>query len=178
MRYDRMKRLGILMILIGILPFSSMALESEDQVKINELYYTGTPFFTYQDQFVELYNAGATTAYLDGALLIRGVDTMGTRVYRFPGVVDGTLYPIEPGEFKVVAQDAYDFWALDSTSVDLSVADFETFFFNEEEPGDNPAVPNLSDAIENEVDFIMDRRVGQVLLATGDSLEVIPCPTS
>ncbi len=172
-----MKRLGILVILVGILPFGLMALEPDDQVKINELYYAGTPFYTYQDQFVELYNAGTTTAYLDGALLIRGVDTSATRAYRFPGVVDGTLYPIEPGEFKVVAQDAYDFWALDTTSVDLSDADFETFFFNEEPPGDNPAVPNLLDALDIEVDFILDRRVGQLMLATGDSLVVQPCST-
>ena len=172
-----MKRVAILMMLIGILPFSLMALEPDDQVKINELYYASTPFYTYQDQFVELYNAGTNTAYLDGALLIRGLDTSATRVYRFPGVYGGTLYPIEPGEFKVVAQDAYDFWALDSTSVDLSNADFETFYSNEEPPGDNPAVPNLTDAIEIEVDFIMDRRVGQVLLAAGDSLEVLPCST-
>lgn len=172
-----MKRAAILMIVTGILPFSLMALEPGDQVKINELYYPGTPFYTYQDQFVELYNAGNNTAYLDGALIIRGPDTLATRVYRFPGMHGGTQYPIEPGEFKVVAQDAYDFWALDSTSVDLSNADFETFYSNEEPPGDNPAVPNLSDALEIDVDFILDRRVGQVLLAIGDSLEVFACST-
>ena len=172
-----MKRFGILLMLIGILPFSLMALEPDDQVKINEIYYAGTPFYTYQDQFVELYNAGNTTAYLDGALLIRGVDTSATRVFHFPGMIGGTLYPIEPGEFKVVAQDAYDFWALDSTSVDLSDADFETFYIHEEPPGDNPSVPNLLDVLDIEVDFILDRRVGQVLLATGDSLEVLPCST-
>jgi hypothetical protein len=172
-----MKRLGIVLILMGMTVGSGWGLEVTDQVKINELYYAGTPNYTYQDQFVELYNAGTNTAYLDGALLIRGVDTMGTRVYRFPGEVGGTLYPIAPGEFVVVAQDAYDFFAEDSFSVNLFNVPFETYCEHEEEPGDNPNVPNLLDAIDIEVDFELDHRMGQVLLATGEDLAVIPCPT-
>lgn len=171
-----MKRIGILIIVLGIVSWNLWALAPTDQVKINEIYYAGTPNYTYQDQFIELYNAGDAPAYLDGALIIRGVDTMATRVYQFPGVVGGTTYPIEPGEFLVVAQDAWDF-SSDPYSVDLSASDFETYNLHEENPGDNPNVPNLSDAIEMGADFMMDQRAGQVLLATGDSLEVVPCPT-
>ena len=171
-----MKRLGIVLVVMA-LAGGGWGLEVTDQVKINELYYAGTPNYTYQDQYVELYNAGTTTAYLDGALLIRGVDTLASRVFRFPGEVGGMLYPITPGEFVVVAQDAYDFFAEDSLSVDLLNVAFETYCEHEEEPGDNPNVPNLSDVIDIGVDYVLDRRMGQVLLATGDSLEVVPCPT-
>jgi len=171
-----MKRLGIVVITLGLAACSLWALEPTDLVKINEVYYAGTPNYTYQDQFVELYNAGTTTAYLDGALIMRGVDTLASRVYQFPGEVGGTTLPIEPGQFVVVAQDAWDF-SSDPYSMDLSTADYETYSPYEEDPGDNPDVPNLSDVIELLADFVMDLRVGQVLLATGDSLEVIPCPT-
>jgi hypothetical protein len=171
-----MKGLGIV-VMMGMMVGCVWALEPTDRVKINELYYAGTPLYTYQDQFVELYNAGTQTAYLDGALLIRGVDTLASRVFRFPGDVGGTLYPIEPGGFVVVAEDAYDFHAEDSLSVDLSTMPFECYDPQEELPGDNPDVPNLLDAIDIQVDFELDHRMGQLLLATGDSLVVVPCPT-
>ena len=171
-----MKTIAIILTTFGLLPWSLWALEPTDQIKINEIYYGGTPNYTYQDQFVELYNAGTSTCYLDGAVLIRGVDTMATRVYQFPGEVGETTLPIEPGEFVVIAQDAWDF-SSDPYSVDLSDAEYETYSPYEENPGDNPNVPNLNDAIELMADFVMDLRVGQVLLATGDSLEVVPCET-
>ena len=171
-----MKRFGILLLVVGILPWSLWALEPTDQVKINEVYYGGTPNYTYQDQFVELYNAGRETAYLDGSLIIRGVDTSATRVFQVPGNIGGTQYPIESGEFVVIAQDAYDFTS-DPYSVDLTGANWETYYIHEEPPGDNPNVPNLIDAIELNADFVLDLRVGQVLFATGDGLQVIPCST-
>ena len=171
-----MKRLGILLIILGSLPWNLGALEPTDSVKINEIYYAGTPNYTYQDQFVELYNAGSQTAYLDGAVIIRGVDTLASRVYQFSGVVGGTSLPIEPGAFVVIAQDAWDF-SSDPYSVDLSEAEYETYCPFEENPGDNPEVPNLTDAIDLQADFVMDLRVGQVMLATGDDLEVVPCST-
>ena len=53
-----------------------MALNFGDQVKINEVYWAYPPGYTiYQDQFVELYNAGSTTCYLDGAAICRGIPT-------------------------------------------------------------------------------------------------------
>jgi hypothetical protein len=171
-----MKKFAIVLTTMAILPWSLWALEPMDPVKINEIYYAGTPNYTYQDQFVELYNAGTGTYYLDGAVLIRGVDTLATRVYQFSGEVGGTSLPIEPGEFVVIAQDAYDF-SSDPYSVDLSEVPYETYSPYEEPPGDNLNVPNLDDAIELMADFVMDLRVGQVLLATGDSLEVVPCET-
>jgi hypothetical protein len=171
-----MKRIAIVLIAMGMLPWSLGALEPTDPVKINEIYYGGTPNYTYQDQFVELYNAGTSACYLDGAVLIRGVDTMATRVYQFSGEIGGTTLPIEPGEFVVIAQDAWDF-SSDPYSVDLSDAEYETYSPYEEDPGDNPNVANLNDAIELMADFVMDLRVGQVMLATGDSLEVVPCET-
>jgi hypothetical protein len=187
-RKDAFARMGILLVLVmgaNLWWFSTegtvWALTSTDLVKINEVYYAGSMGFTMEDQYVELYNVGTTTAYLDGALLMRGLDTAATRVFRFPGWPGQHNYPIAPGQFKVIAQDAMNFmvgdqWSPpDPYSVDLSHADFETYTSWEWPPRNNPNVPNLTDALGNHVDFELDHYRGQVLLATGEHLQIYPC---
>lgn len=104
---------------------------------INEIYYSGatTGVSTYNlDQFVELYNAGSTTLYLDGLILARPAfniqyvqtdDVEVTYAYQFPG--NGKQYPILPGEFVVIAQDAIDHRKYAPRSIDLSHATWECF---------------------------------------------------
>ncbi|NOZ60500.1 MAG: DUF4876 domain-containing protein [Calditrichaeota bacterium] len=149
-------------------------------LKINEIYYAGpvNNEFYFYDQFVELYNGGADTVYLDGTILIRGggyslagkdndgdgaidyfyFDTSdGTEhrcfVYAFklPGVPGiSRNYPLAPGEFAVVAGDAIDHREIISTSIDLSDADYE--FYNPyffRDPN-NPDIPDYVNIITGE----------------------------
>ncbi|OQX84569.1 hypothetical protein B6D60_09070 [candidate division KSB1 bacterium 4484_87] len=147
-------------------------------LKINEIYYAGpvNNEFYFYDQFIELYNSGADTVYLDGTIFIRGggynlagkdndgdgaidyfyFDTSdGTEhrcfVYAFklpgiPGVSKN--YPVAPGEFVVVASDAIDHREIISTSIDLSNADYE--FYNPyffRDPN-NPDIPDYVNIID------------------------------
>ena len=52
------------------------ALTTSDSVRINEIYVAGPPSYNEQDGFVEFYNAGSATAYLDGAMVLQGLDTL------------------------------------------------------------------------------------------------------
>jgi len=149
-------------------------------LKINEIYYAGpvNNEFYFYDQFIELYNGGEDTVYLDGTIIIRGggynlsghdtdgdddldyfyFDTSdGTEhrcfVYAFqlPGEpVIGTEYPLLPGEYAVVASDAIDHRDVIPTSIDLSDADYE--FYNPyffRDPND-PAIPDYINIITGE----------------------------
>ncbi len=110
--------------------------------------------------YLELYNNGEETVYLDGLQLANatsfGASTEGSNftcesladrmedsggiwtryLVAFPG--SGTEYPVEPGGTVVVAMDAIDHRGLFPDQIDLSDADFEM-------PGgpDNPAVPDM-----------------------------------
>lgn len=149
-------------------------LTPSDAVKINEVYFAGSPGLQ-DDGFVELYNAGTTTAYLDGALLIQGLDTLGQIAFRFPGEPGGTTLPLGPGEFFVFAADAYDFTLTHPQSVDLAGAHAESFIVHEGPPGDNPAVMDLEELLPVGFDWFFYPRWGQVLLATGEEWEIRAC---
>lgn len=121
----------------------------------------------YQDNaFVELYNNGDTTVYLDGMLLARGLNpaydnpTFPCSLYhpglafdpagvwvrwiaKFPGA--GSEYPIPPGGIVVVATDAIDHSAIVSGGLDLRSAQFEMIGLSDV---DNPAVPNMAEITE------------------------------
>ena len=110
--------------------------------------------------YLELYNNGEETVYLDGLQLADatsfGASYVGSNftcesvgvqmedsggiwtryLVAFPG--SGSDYPVEPGGTVVVAMDAIDHRGLFPDQLDLSNADFEM-------PGgpDNPAVPDM-----------------------------------
>lgn len=141
-------------------------------LKINEIFYAGfmNNSYYFKDQFIELYNGGIDTAYLDGTLFIRcGGDALAGKdndndgdldfiyfdvqqgeehrciwyVFQLPGdPVNGRKYPIAPGEYAVVACDAIDHRIYESNSIDLSDAEYE--FYN---PlfMDDPKNPNVPD---------------------------------
>ncbi|MEX1051377.1 MAG: DUF4876 domain-containing protein [Gemmatimonadales bacterium] len=116
------------------------------------LYYTG--------HYIELFNNGFTTEYLDGMLLGLTynttqetqsttcdqaarwrLDSLGIwtqYVYRFPG--NGTSYPLAPGVRVIIATDAIDHRAFVPELLDLSGASFE---FLGSADVDNPSVPNM-----------------------------------
>jgi len=131
---------------------------------ISEYYFN--PFHragvgTYQTGgFLELYNNGDTTIYLDRKLIGRGLSLVSDatpcdwtarfrtdpggvwamEIQRFPG--SGHDHPLDPGETAVIATDAIDHSAFIDELLDLSGADFE---MSGPQAPDNPAVPNLVD---------------------------------
>jgi hypothetical protein len=109
---------------------------------ISEFYYCGPVNNKryFYDLFLELYNNSDQVRYLDGLMFIRaafvsegvyepGIVDLGnnvfgirvsSQVYQFPGEPGGTSYPIQPGQYVVVAGDAGDHSALYPTSINLS----------------------------------------------------------
>jgi hypothetical protein len=125
---------------------------------ISEMWFGGGNPEYFWDFYIELYNNGETTQYLDGMVLARSNqsgralpqapcevteryanDPDGVwvpQIYQFPG--SGTQYPVPPGKAVVIATEAIDHKALSARAVDLSRADFEF-----QGGVDNPQVPNL-----------------------------------
>ena len=149
-------------------------------LKINEIYYAGpvNNEFYFYDQFVELYNGGQDTVYLDGSIIIRGgnyvlaghdTDNDGDLdyfyfdevsgeehrcfVYAFQldgDPINGREYPVAPGEYAVIASDAIDHRGIIPTSIDLSNANYE--FYNPyffRDPND-PDIPDYLNIITGE----------------------------
>ena len=112
--------------------------------------------------YMELYNNGDTTVYLDGMIIGRAwaiqVDYSSlpcsesepfrndpngvwARAFQaFPG--SGADFPLPPGKAVVIAVDAIDHSSLEDGMLDLSESDFE---FSGTEDADNPSVPNMID---------------------------------
>lgn len=150
---------------------------------INEVFYCGSDYssFYFYDQFVELYNAADTTMYLDGIILTRQVQSAfpeqdevpyirAIYAYQFPGTpVTGRQYPIEPGQFVVIAADAIDHTAWNDKSIDLSGADWECFNALGGDY-DVPGVPNLINIVPTvSVDYMINLSHNGVVIATGES---------
>ena len=121
------------------------------ELLISEIYYNGSPAdpipYYFHDQFLELYNNSQSTIYFD-SLIIADVSYGHTdedvihaiHAYMFPG--SGSDYPLEPGEFAVVAQDAIDHSSVNLSSIDLSGADFE-YYVKDKGDVDIQEVPNM-----------------------------------
>lgn len=121
------------------------------KILFSEIYYNGSPTspipYYYHDQFTELYNNSNDTIYLD-SLIIADSEygyaeedyIHAVHAYMFPGT--GKDYPLAPGEFTIIAQDAIDHSAVNTSSVNLSDADFEYF------------VPDKADINADAIDMI------------------------
>jgi hypothetical protein len=151
-------------------------------LKINEIYTVGPPnnFFYFYDQFFELYNSSQDTIFLDGMIFCRMGAFLAnvTYIFQFPGEpLVGREYPIAPGEFKVLAQDAFshkDVVFQGQASIDLSHADFE--FVNSLDFGDydNPDVPNLDNLeVGHRLDFMVGLTGDVLLIADGSDLNYL-----
>ncbi len=101
----------------------------------------------FHDKYMEVCNISESVQYLDGIVVARVykgflLDPLiySTEVWKFPG--SGTEYPIRPGQFVLVAEDAIDHRINAPGSVDESHADFE--YYRATQPDvDNTAVPNM-----------------------------------
>ena len=102
------------------LPLDRIILNSP--LVISEISACGPPGagLYYHDKYVEVYNQSDSVVYLDGIIVavvyassylgLNYVDdpefVHSKNVWKFPG--SGTDFPIQPGEFKVCAEDAID----------------------------------------------------------------------
>lgn len=145
---------------------------------ISEIYYSGAvpdPVPQYfHDQFLEIYNNSNETLYLDSLIIADADygyidDTLlhSIHAYMFPG--DGDDYPIGPGEFIVIAQDAVDHSRPPINSLNLLDADFE-YYVADKGDVDNPGVPDMVQ-IQHKygIDFLYSVFTDAlVILKTGD----------
>ncbi|MDD3716368.1 MAG: DUF4876 domain-containing protein [Candidatus Neomarinimicrobiota bacterium] len=154
--------------------------QSKRGLKINEIYTAGPPnnIFYFYDQFMELYNGLSETVYLDGMIILRlgtsglFADTLSvTYIYQFPGTpLSGRQYPVEPGQFVVIAGNAFDhntIGPIAGKTVDLSNADWEFVNLQEANGYDNPNVPNIT---TNNGRVTQASKVDFLLGLTGDGL--------
>jgi hypothetical protein len=163
-----------------------MNYQQSSPLTMNEVYYCGCnrSRFYYYDQFIELYNSSPDTIWLDGYLICRNTNipdiidpeaedyALAYYVHTFPGERGVTREcPIAPGQFLVIACDAYDHTEYGgSWCVDLSGADWE--FFNPlGSDVDFPEVPNLLPVSNYENDFGMNIAHAAIYIATGEEWE-------
>ena len=128
----------------------------ESALVISEIYACGPPGsgLYYHDKYIEIYNQSDSVAYLDGLLIavVYASEYLGLNyiddpefvhsksIWKFPGT--GKEYPINPGQYRVSAEDAIDHRINAPNSVDLSNVSFE--FYKDDAPDiDNPEIPNM-----------------------------------
>jgi len=144
----------------------AMALTVTDQVKINEIAYDPSEIPEEPFEFIELYNASATTAFLDGAAISdEGGNGTAEATFVFPGMPGGTTIALAPGAFLLIVNDA--------TGSTLS-PDWE--FFAGGTDSDDPSVPNLTKSAGSGTDLQLGNTGDGVTLSTGQSNgSAIPC---
>lgn len=138
-------------------------------LKINEVYYNAIGSLE-ANQYVELYNPGPGTEYLDGLVLTDEGSEGIEGVFRFPG--SGTDYPVAPGEYVLIAADADN---SDGLPPHLAAADWECYAGGIDY--DNPSVPNLT-LVSGVVDFYLYPVGDNVVLATGADLSAPMDPST
>lgn len=138
-------------------------IESNDLI-IAEIFFTGTTTETGAqhrgDDYIKLYNNTDHLIYADGISIFESCfnttskydyspDIMSEAVavqalYTVPG--NGTQYPVNPGEYFLIADNAYDHRTTSALSFDLSHASCEWYDDSQVasmQDVDNPAVPNM-----------------------------------
>lgn len=144
------------------------ALQPTDRVKISEVCYDPAEIPATAYEFVELYNAGNTVAYLDGAVVSdQGNNGTNETTFQFPGTpLTGTTLPIAPGQFVLIAVSA--------TGSPYAGIDWE--FFAGGTDTDLAPVPNLVKTSGLGSDLGLANTGDGLTLSTGVSNgNVIPC---
>ena len=144
----------------------ALALNVTDQVKINEVSYDPSENPEDPFEFIELYNAGGATVYLDGACISdEGQGGSNEATFQFPGVVGGTTIPLAPGAYLVIVGDA--------TGSTLT-SDWE--FYGGATDTDDVGVPNLTKIAGTASDMFIGNSGEGLTLSTGVSaVSIIPC---
>lgn len=137
----------------------------EGNFVISEIFIGGTMLPTgkqYQggDQYFKIFNNSDQTLYADGLAIIESQFITITKNEYNPNIMDeamtvqclfmipgdGKTYPVAPGGELIICDTAIDHTAINSSSIDLSKANFEWYTESNSESTkdqDNPEVPNL-----------------------------------
>lgn len=139
-------------------------LTRSDDLIIAEVFFTGTQQTSGNaytgDDYIKLYNNSDKVVYADGLTIFETAfkttakyeytpDIMSEAVtvqalYTIPG--SGTDYPVQPGEYLLIADTGIDHRTINPNSFDLSKADFEWYDVSSSPSNvdiDGPDVPNL-----------------------------------
>lgn len=148
------------------LALPAFALNATDNVKINEVSYDPSESPEDPFEYIELYNAGGTTVFLDGAALSdEGNNGTGEATFVFPGTVGGTTIPLAPGAYLLIVGDA--------TGSTLS-PDWE--FYGGGTDLDDAGVPNLTKSAGTGADMFLGNSGEGITLSTGVTTgSIIPC---
>ena len=143
------------------------ALQAADPIKINEVHYDPLGAPAPANEFVELYNAGPDTLYLDGAVITdEGNAGTNEATFRFPGTPGGTSIPLAPGGFMMLVPDA--------TGTPYPSVAFE--FYAGAGDLDDPSVPNITKTSGLANNLSLANGGDGLTLSTGVSTgNVIPC---
>lgn len=154
--------------LASMLALPAFALNATDQVRINEVSYDPAESPEEPFEFIELYNAGGTTVFLDGAALSDEGAAGGTNegTFVFPGTPGGTTIPLAAGAYLVIVNDA--------TGSTLS-PNWEIFTGGSDP--DDAGVPNLIRVAGTGADLQLGNTGDGITLSTGVNTagSVIPC---
>ncbi|MCM1377438.1 MAG: DUF4876 domain-containing protein [Clostridium sp.] len=143
---------------------STFNIAANDDFVIAEVFFTGTLQSSgnqyYGDDYIKIYNNTDHVLYADGLTFFESKflttekydyspDIMSEAMtvqalYTIPGT--GKDYPVEPGEFLLLADTGIDHRVINPNSFDLSTADFEWYDISSKPSHmdiDSPTVPNL-----------------------------------
>lgn len=154
-------------ILLTLFASLASALAPGDSVVINEVHYAPGEPSQETHEFIELFNAGSSTAYLDGAVITdEGNAGSSESTFQFPGVPGGTQWPLAPGEFLLLVPDA--------TGSPYTNIDFE--FFAGGADTDDLGVANLLKTSGLATELILGNSGDGITLSSGiSSGNLIPC---
>lgn len=133
---------------------------SQSDFIIEEVFFTGTRTAEGKqylgDKYFKIYNNTDKVLYADGLMIaqsefmtvekqaytpnIMAKSFVASAIAIVPGT--GTTYPIAPGGFFIIAEDAINHKEYNPGSIDLRTANFE-FYTEDADDVDNPAVPNM-----------------------------------
>jgi len=146
----------------------ALALQVTDRVKISEVCYDPGEDPEAPFEFVELYNVGTTTAFLDGAVISdQGNSGSNETTFQFPGTaLTGTNIALPPGQFLLLVVSA----------IGSAYANIDYEFYGGSADTDDPAIPNLVKTSGLGTDLGLANTGDGLTLSVGLSTgNVIPC---
>jgi hypothetical protein len=141
---------------------------SQSDFIIEEVFFTGTKTAEGKqylgDKYFKIYNNTDQVLYADGLMIaqsefmtiekqnytpnIMAKSFAASAIAIVPG--NGTTYPIAPGAYFIIAEDAINHKEYNPGSMDLRTANFE-FYTEDADDVDNPAVPNMENLFSSMV---------------------------
>mgnify|MGYP006148981029 FL=1 len=141
---------------------------SQSDFIIEEVFFTGTKTAEGKqylgDKYFKIYNNTDQVLYADGLMIAQSEFMTIEKQNYTPNIMEksfaasaiaivpgnGTTYPIAPGAYFIIAEDAINHKEYNSGSMDLRTANFE-FYTEDADDVDNPAVPNMQNLFSSMV---------------------------